>query len=570
METTYSAMLKFIFLLLLLYVGKEIVCYVNKILYIRIQTNAAFSLNFEIVNHLKKVSPLVIGRTDLSYLSQRINNDANDVLIFFISSLTELIFSVFSAGIILFMIWKMDSIAFIVTMFLLALYFFIYIGFKKRIYNCSYGMKEEKSNFFSRLQEQLEKIEFIKIHSMDSFFLNRLVASYQKLYRSIFKQQATIQAFANLEGIVGAISVCILLWIGGKKILTGDMQIGYFYMISVYFNMILEYGKEIVAYGQEYQEAYVSFERIKSILEIKEQSKGCIRLNEIKQIRIQDLNFAYDQKETIKSFSTNLKKGKVYGLKGENGCGKSTLIKILMGMYVDEYQGNIIWNDTEMRNLDMDYIREHVISVTEQEPTLIADTIYNNIALYRKLDVKCIQRAVDCFGDSILKRDNWDLQINEKSSNISGGEKGFTMCGAGLTSFCIMPDGNIYPCAYVTNDEAFKIGNIKNGIDIELAQNLPRELFRKEFRDCLECTVKNMCHSMKCGYMNYIKSGFINVPAEIICRQEKLIYPILKDVLYELGKKNILIRQKILGKQVELIERDEKLGELGLKIKNLL
>ena len=66
--------------------------------------------------------------------------------------------------------------------------------------------------------------------------------------------------------------------------------------------------------------------------------------------------------------------------------------------------------------LDMDYIREHVISVTEQEPTLIADTIYNNIALYRKLDVKCIQRAVDCFGDSILKRDNWDLQINEKSS----------------------------------------------------------------------------------------------------------------------------------------------------------
>ena len=163
------------------------------------------------------------------------------------------------------------------------------------------------------------------------FFSNRLVASYQKLYRSIFKQQATIQAFANLEGIVGAISVCILLWIGGKKILTGDMQIGYFYMISVYFNMILEYGKEIVAYGQEYQEAYVSFERIKSILEIKEQSKGCIRLNEIKQIRIQDLNFAYDQKETIKSFSTNLKKGKVYGLKGENGCGKSTLIKILIG-----------------------------------------------------------------------------------------------------------------------------------------------------------------------------------------------------------------------------------------------
>ena len=140
-------------------------------------------------------------------------------------------------------------------------------------------------------------------------------------------------------------------------------------------------------------------------------------------LEVKDLTKSFGSLKVLKGISFKVDKGEVLVVVGPSGCGKSTLIKILMGMYVDEYQGNIIWNDTEMRNLDMDYIREHVISVTEQEPTLIADTIYNNIALYRKLDVKCIQRAVDCFGDSILKRDNWDLQINEKSSNISGGEK---------------------------------------------------------------------------------------------------------------------------------------------------
>ena len=140
-------------------------------------------------------------------------------------------------------------------------------------------------------------------------------------------------------------------------------------------------------------------------------------------LKLKNINKFYGKMHALKDINFSVKKGEVVVILGPSGCGKSTLIKILMGMYVDEYQGNIIWNDTEMRNLDMDYIREHVISVTEQEPTLIADTIYNNIALYRKLDVKCIQRAVDCFGDSILKRDSWDLQINEKSSNISGGEK---------------------------------------------------------------------------------------------------------------------------------------------------
>lgn len=230
---------------------------------------------------------------------------------------------------------------------------------------------------------------------------------------------------------------------------------------------------------------------------------------------------------------------------------------------------------------------KYTIRMTVANNTL--DQIYDNVIYFQTLGFDKLSIVLDInmqFGkteEDIFRKqmkkiasyylntvdDNPNLSIDLINGKMFGllteSDKGFTMCGAGLTSFCIMPDGNIYPCAYVTNDEAFKIGNIKNGIDIELAQNLPRELFRKEFRDCLECTVKNMCHSMKCGYMNYIKSGFINVPAEIICRQEKLIYPILKDVLYELGKKNILIRQKILGKQVELIERDEKLGELGLK-----
>ena len=235
---------------------------------------------------------------------------------------------------------------------------------------------------------------------------------------------------------------------------------------------------------------------------------------------------------------------------------------------------------------------KYTIRMTVANNTL--DQIYDNVIYFQTLGFDKLSIVLDInmqFGkteEDIFRKqmkkiasyylntvdDNPNLSIDLINGKMFGllteSDKGFTMCGAGLTSFCIMPDGNIYPCAYVTNDEAFKIGNIKNGIDIELAQNLPRELFRKEFRDFLECTVKNMCHSMKCGYMNYIKSGFINVPAEIICRQEKLIYPILKDVLYELGKKNTLISQKILGKRVELIERDEKLGELGLKIKNLL
>lgn len=422
-KITYSQMLNVIFLLFIMYISKEIISFFHKLLYIKIQANAAFALNFDIIEHLKEVSPLVIEKTDLSYLSQRINNDANDILIFFISSLTELIFSLFSIGIVLFIIQQMDTTAFIVTLVLLLFYILIYIRYKNKIYNSSYKMKEEKSNFFSRLQEQLEKSQFIKIHNMNTFFSMRLKKAYQELYKSIFKQQTTLQIFSNIESLIGALSVCILLWIGGKKILIGNMQIGYFYMISVYFNMILEYGKQIVMYGQEYQETYVSFERIRSIFDIKKQSNGSQILKNINEINIIDLNFSYDSKKVIKNFTMKLTKGTIYGIKGKNGCGKSTLIKILLGLYMDEYQGNIFWNNIEMRKLDVCYIREHILSITEQEPILIADTIYNNMVLYKNVNQEKLHMATDFFNDNILKEKNWNLQINEKSSNISGGEK---------------------------------------------------------------------------------------------------------------------------------------------------
>lgn len=235
---------------------------------------------------------------------------------------------------------------------------------------------------------------------------------------------------------------------------------------------------------------------------------------------------------------------------------------------------------------------KYTIRMTVANNTL--DQIYDNVRYFQTLgfdklsivldiNMQFEEAEEDIFRKQMKKVARYYLDVVDDNPNFSidlingkmfsllmESDKVFTMCGAGLTSFCIMPDGNIYPCAYVTNDEAFKIGSIKKGIDTELAYSLPRELFRREFRDCLECTVKNMCHSMKCGYLNYIKSGFINVPAEIICKQEKLLYPILKDVLYELGNKDIFIRQKIFGKQVELIEREEKLSELGLKIKKFL
>lgn len=421
--TTMEKLFNYIIFLMGLYIGKEILGYINRLIYIRVQTNAAFSLNLEVIEHLKKISSLVLKKTDLSYLSQRINNDANDILIFFINGVTELVFSLISSLIILIMILRLDVKAFVITLILIIVYFCVYVGFKKEIYKKSYDMKEEKANFFSKLQEQLEKSEFIKIHGVNNYFVEKLVVAYKKLYASVIRQQSIVQLFSNIEGIIGAISVCILLGVGGVELIRGNIEVGYFFIITTYFNMILEYGKQIVGYGQEYQEAYVSYERIISLLQLEEQPNGKIILENVNNIEIQNLSFSYENKKIVKNLNLILKKGNLYGIKGANGCGKSTLVKILMGLYIEEYEGKILWNGIEMKNLDMQYLRETLIGFTEQEPILIADTVFNNMVLYKNTDKAIVKRASNIFKGKIIKEDNWGFLINEKSTNISGGEK---------------------------------------------------------------------------------------------------------------------------------------------------
>lgn len=423
-DVTFKTLLGFIGVLAFLYVLKEIGNYFSKMVYIRLQTNSAFALNLEIVEHLKKLSPLVVGKNDSAYLSQRINNDANDILIFFIGSVTNLIFSALSTIIILVLIFVMDRKAFLITLILLFLYLAVYVLFKRTIYRKSYDMKEESAGFFARLQEQLEKSEFIKIHGTNAFFVNKLVESFNKLYNSIYRQQKTSQIFLNVEGIIGAISLCILFLVGGIEIIKGNMQIGYFFVISSYFNMILEYGKSFVDYGREYQEAYVSYDRIESILSIKEQPNGEMKIEDIDTIAVKNLKFAYNKIGVIDNLDIKLTKGNLYGLCGENGTGKSTFIKLILGLYIEDYQGEITYNGINIKDLNMDYIRQNLVGYTEQEPLLLADTVYNNMVLYREIEGKKILSAINIFSiNDIIKESNWEHIINEKSSNISGGEK---------------------------------------------------------------------------------------------------------------------------------------------------
>ncbi len=147
----------------------------------------------------------------------------------------------------------------------------------------------------------------------------------------------------------------------------------------------------------------------------------------------------------------------------------------------------------------------------------------------------------------------------------------FGMCDAGINNFKIMPNGDIYPCGFVIGNPDFIIGNVNTSVDVNLAKKIAISLYDSEDKKCRSCKIKYFCHGMKCGYMNYLTTGKINVPSETTCVLEKTFFPEVVRVLEHIrGQGNDSI-EKVFGKYIRyLVSQGLKLSETGKEIYKII
>lgn len=400
--------------------------FISNYIYTKVQASAGYNLNVDVLNHLKKVSVLNFFNIDSTYLTQRINNDSNSIIIFcidtFIQTFINTIILIYS---FIFLININKKIA-IVLLFLLILYIGTYILFKKPLYEKSFEFKEAQSNFFSKLNEQLTFIKFIKVHSIEVFFKDRLFSNFKCFLHKALAYQKTFYLFTSCDNIIYSISQIFIYLLAGFEIINGNLTIGMFTIIISYFSKILSSSRYFFNLGKNYQENLVAYNRIQELFKIQIQSNGKIKIDEINCIDFENVSFNFENKLIFNNLNLHFEKGKIHTIVGDNGTGKTTLINLLLGLYMDNYNGNILYNNIDIKNLDMNDIRKHNISITEQEPSLISDTLLVNMTLSEKYSEEDLKKYFNLFGLDIYINSlekGLNTYINEKNENISGGEK---------------------------------------------------------------------------------------------------------------------------------------------------
>lgn len=141
------------------------------------------------------------------------------------------------------------------------------------------------------------------------------------------------------------------------------------------------------------------------------------------KILIQNLSFAYEENKTVlEDINMEINKGGCYAIVGASGCGKSTILNLLMASSKD-YNGNIFYDDNELKNISSNSLY-NLVSIIQQNVFVFNNTIRDNITMFSNFDEDEIERAVNLSGLKRLIEDKGaDYLCGENGSGLSGGER---------------------------------------------------------------------------------------------------------------------------------------------------
>lgn len=165
------------------------------------------------------------------------------------------------------------------------------------------------------------------------------------------------------------------------------------------------------------------FEKFETIEEVDENGLGTLNSYE-EGIRLDQLQYAYGEKEVLKNLSYDFNLGGKYAVVGSSGSGKSTLLNILNGKLTD-YSGSVTFSNKELNRLSGRTLRESILYI-DQTPYLFSGTIRDNITLDETFSEESVNRVIgEASLEDIIEKlpEGLDTSVGEAGRLLSGGQK---------------------------------------------------------------------------------------------------------------------------------------------------
>ncbi len=290
--------------------------------------------------------------------------------------------------------------------------------------------REINAEVTARLNETLGGIRIVKAYGAEEREQRSFADGVDKLFRNIAKSITGISAVTAFGSIIiGTVGV-IMIVLGGRAILSGQMTLGDFVMYIFFVGLLAAPIIQMASIGTQISEAFAGLDRIREVLQMttedaEDAHRSSLGVTEA-HIAFDDVSFSYNEgTPVLKKVSFEAPSGTTTALVGSSGSGKSTLVSLVMSFNRPQ-QGHVLLDGRDLRTIKVREYRK-ILGVVMQDNFLFDGTIADNIR-FPKPDatmeqIRYVGRVSNC--DAFVDQfpDGYETIVGERGVKLSGGQR---------------------------------------------------------------------------------------------------------------------------------------------------
>ncbi len=282
----------------------------------------------------------------------------------------------------------------------------------------------------------LQLIETLKASGSESEFFTRWAGHQAKLMNSEQRMGETTNYLSAVPAFLATLNTAVILILGGFRVLDGFISLGTLVAFQVLMGSFLGPIQRLVNLGALLQQAKGELSRLDDVLNYRLDEYTSKATQEVQDgeivklegaVEIRDLSFGYNKmdKALIESFHLNIQPGARVALVGASGSGKSTVAKLIAGLY-EPWSGEILFDGKPRAEIPRTVMTDS-LAMVDQDIALFDGTVKENLTLWDTTipepDVVLAAKHAEIHEDISARAGAYEHKLEESGRNFSGGQR---------------------------------------------------------------------------------------------------------------------------------------------------
>ncbi|HUH18320.1 ABC transporter ATP-binding protein [Albibacterium sp.] len=357
---------------------------------------------------------------------QKAREDCSNFITGFVNVLFATIVGIVFVTIVAFRLSPLLPLIYLVGTFALA---FLTSYLSRKIKFIQKNITKETTSLAGSTTESLRNIELVKSLGLTQQEILRLNGTTMKILNLELRKVKSIRAISFVQGTFVNFLQQVIMFALISFVFYDQITVGQLMMMQMYSFFIFGPLQELGNIIMSYREAEASLFNLETLFSKKVEYQPLIpeKIDSITSLRFNNVKFQHHiaKQPALENVTFEVERGETIAFVGPSGAGKTTLVKLLVGLYTPT-AGNIYYNDISENKVDFEGLR-HQIGFVTQDTQLFSGTIRENLLFVnpQATEEMMLEALRKASGQSILQRAENGLEtvIGEGGLKLSGGER---------------------------------------------------------------------------------------------------------------------------------------------------